>query len=147
MKKMNGRVLTTFAVGLAIVAQLWLTTISRAAGRDDGGGKALSNGVAELEAGTTVRYRVGYMKSRAGSVPRSATVVTVVNEANVPCTVSVDWRLGFSETGIGGVICTTTFANLARGQSVEFCTRAVPDGIASCNSVCSPELTFEEGTL
>lgn len=52
---------------------------------------------------------------------------------------------GISETGIGGVICTTTFANLARGQSVEFCTRAVPDGIASCNSICSPELTFEEG--
>jgi hypothetical protein len=72
-------------------------------------------------------------------------VVTVVNEANVPCTISIDWRLGFSETGIGGVICTTTVSNLARGQSVEFCTRSLPDGIATCNAVCSPELVYEEG--
>ena len=95
MKRIDGHIFTIFTAILAIIPQFWLTTISRAAGRDDGGGKALSNGVAELEAGTTVRYRVGYMKPRAGSVPRSATVVTVVNEANVPCTISVDWRLGF----------------------------------------------------
>jgi len=145
MKKIDNLILIVFATSLAILSQSLPTKVARAAGRDDGGGTAVANGGAELEIGTAVRYRVGYMKSRAGSAPRSATVVTVVNEANVSCTISVDWRLGFSETGPGGVICTTTFANLARGQSVEFCTRAVPEGIATCNSVCSPELTFEEG--
>ncbi len=98
-----------------------------------------------LAPGTVARFRVGYMHSETGSVPRSATVVTIVNEATVPCTVSVDWRKGFSATGIGGVICTTTVTNLQRGQSAELCSRPVPSAVAVCNATCAPPLTFDEG--
>ena len=51
----------------------------------------------------------------------------------------------FSATGAGGVICTTTFANLQRGQSADLCSRALPGAVTSCNAVCSPELIFDEG--
>ena len=98
-----------------------------------------------LAPGTVVRYRVGYIHSETGSTPRSATVITITNEATTPCTVSVDWRKRFSPTGPGGVICTTTFTSLARGQSADLCSRSLPGEVTVCNAVCAPELTFDEG--
>ncbi len=101
---------------------------------------------AELAPGTVGRFRLGYMNSQTGVSPRSATVVTVTNTgASTDCTVSIDWRRGFSPTGPGGTICTTTFANLQRGQSADFCTRPLPGSVTSCNATCSPALTFDEG--
>jgi hypothetical protein len=99
----------------------------------------------QLAPGTVARFRVGYMNSQTSGTPRSATVITVVNESTTPCTISVDWRKGFSATGIGGVICTTTFVNLERGQSAEFCSRDVPSNVSVCNSTCAPALTLDEG--
>lgn len=119
------------------------TVDARAESRDGSQGPAVTS--PQLAPGAISRYRIPYIHSEIGSVPRSATVVTVVNEAPVPCTVSVDWRKGFSATGPGGVICTTTFANLQRGQSADLCSRPLPGEITSCNAVCSPALTFDEG--
>jgi hypothetical protein len=115
----------------------------RAADRDDGSIEQPNIG-SELAPGTTARFRVGWMKSRVSS-PRSATVVSVTNEGTGSCTVSVDWRKGFSVTGPGGVVCTTTFAGLERGQTADLCSRSVPSEVETCTTVCSPELTFDQG--
>lgn len=131
------------AVTIAALLSLALVTDARAENRDGSQGPAVTS--PQLAPGAISRYRIPYIHSETGSVPRSATVVTVVNEAAVPCTVSVDWRKGFSATGPGGVICTTTFANLQRGQSADLCSRPLPGEITSCNAVCSPALIFDEG--
>lgn len=128
---------------LTVLLPVSTATTVHAQGAD--GSSGVESSGAELAPGTSARYRVGYINSQIGGTPRSATIVTVVNEATVPCTISVDWRKGFSATGIGGVICTTTFAGLARGQSAEFCSRSVPGTVSVCNSTCAPELTFDEG--
>lgn len=131
------------AVTIAALLSLALVVDARAENRDGIQGPAVTS--PQLAPGAISRYRIPYIHSETGSVPRSATVVTVVNEAAVPCTVSVDWRKGFSATGPGGVICTTTFANLQRGQSADLCSRPLPGEITSCNAVCSPALIFDEG--
>jgi hypothetical protein len=137
--------------GLVIVAALAaffgsFGSTSSTARADNADGSVAASGVGpQLAPGTIARFRVGYMNSQTGSTPRSATVITVVNEATTPCTISVDWRKGFSATGIGGVICTTTFVDLRRGQSAEFCSRSVPSAVSLCNSTCSPALTLDEG--
>lgn len=129
----------------AIVALLPMTFTSAAHAESPDGASSPAVRAPELAPGAISRYRVGYINSQTGAVPRSATVVTIANEGSVACTVSVDWRRGFSATGPGGVICTTTFANLQRGQSADLCSRALPDAVTSCNAVCTPGLTFDEG--
>jgi len=90
------------------------------------------------------RYLVSYLKSRA-DVPRSATVVTVINQSinqsKESCGVRVSWFAGFEpETPA----CTSTEI-LSPGVSHDFCSRDLLNNITTCNSICSPELTFIEG--
>lgn len=136
---------TPWIAAAAIAVLLPFSTASYVHAESSDGSTGVEGSASELAPGTSARFRVGYILSDTSSTPRSATVVTVVNEATVPCTISVDWRKGFSATGIGGVICTTTFVGLARGQSAEFCSRSLPGQVSTCNSTCAPGLTFDEG--
>lgn len=86
------------------------------------------------------RYLVTFMKSRTTDPIRTATVVSVTNQADYPCQVSVDWFLGFSPTPV----CTTTFS-VEAGFQTDFCSRKLPEPLTTCNATCDPELTFDEG--
>jgi hypothetical protein len=93
--------------------------------------------------GGVERYLVTYMKSRTTDAIRSATVVTVTNtNATSPtCVVRIEWFQGFVPNT---PVCTTT-ATIEPGVTHDFCSRDVPDAITTCNSVCAPQLTFDEG--
>jgi len=93
-----------------------------------------------VPAGSTARYVVTYMNSQTTANFRSATVVSVNNQASVACSVTVEYFKGFSTTAS----CTST-ATLAAGVTHDFCSRAIPGGATTCNSTCSPGLVFDEG--
>lgn len=97
--------------------------------------------VRNLPAGTAARYRVTYFKSNTSTTAlRTATIVTVTNQTVTKnCLVAVEWKVGGTFT-----TCTTSLT-LAPGAVADFCSRSIPSGITSCNSTCSPELTFDEG--
>jgi hypothetical protein len=89
----------------------------------------------------TSLYLVTFMKSRTADPIRSATVVSVTNQVGGrTCQVSVDWFRGFESTPA----CTTSFS-LGAGFQTDFCSRAIPDALTSCNATCTPDLTFHEG--
>ena len=93
-----------------------------------------------VPAGSTSRYAVTYMNSQTTSGFRSATVVSVSNQARVACSVTVEYFRGF-ETAAA---CTTT-ATISPGFTHDFCSRAIPGGATTCNSTCAAALTFHEG--
>lgn len=86
------------------------------------------------------RYLVTYLKSRTDA-PRSATVVTVTNQADRSCEVKIDWFTAF----IPETPTCSTIAVLDAGLSHDFCSRDLLTNITTCNSVCDPELAFIEG--
>jgi hypothetical protein len=86
------------------------------------------------------RYLVTFIKSRTTDPIRTATVVSVTNQTNYTCHVSINWFRGFDPNPV----CTTTF-DLDAGFQTDFCSRQIPDPITSCNATCAPELTFHEG--
>jgi len=89
------------------------------------------------------RYLVTFMRSVTTAFRiRSATVVTVTNQASRPNLVSVSYFLGFTDnTSPVGV---TSFV-IPPDFTVDFATRNLPDALTATNSVPNPELTFDEG--
>jgi hypothetical protein len=88
------------------------------------------------------RYLVTYMKSETGGRTRSATVVTVTNQSDKTNLVSVSYFKGFSNnTSPVGV---TSFS-IPPDFTVDFSSRNLPGELTVCNSVCNPELVFDEG--
>jgi hypothetical protein len=109
---------------------------------DDGGWK--ESGILSLSPFSSIplpRYLVTFMKSRTTDPIRTATAVSVTNQVSGhTCGVSVDWFRGLDSTPS----CPTTFS-LEAGFQTDFCSRAIPDALTTCNSTCAPELTFHEG--
>ena len=88
------------------------------------------------------RYLVTYMNSQTGGAIRSATVVTVTNQSDRPNLVTVSYFKGFSDnTSPVGV---TSFS-IPPDFTVDFGSRDLPGELTTINSVCNPELTFDEG--
>ena len=90
--------------------------------------------------GSTPRYLVGYMNSQTTPNFRSATAVSVTNQSPVSCSVTVEFFRGFSSTAN----CSAS-AVIAPGLSRSFCSRSMPSGTTTCDTLCSPQLTFNEG--
>jgi len=91
---------------------------------------------------STPRYLVTYMNSQTGGRIRSATVVTVTNQSDKINRVFVSYFKGFSDnTSPVGV---TAFA-IPPEFTVDFASRNLPTEITVCNSICNPELVFDEG--
>lgn len=90
----------------------------------------------------TPRYLVTYMNSQTGGRIRSATVVTVTNQSNLINRVFVSYFKGFTDnsTPVG----VTAFA-IPPDFTVDFSSRNLPTEITTCNSICNPELVFDEG--
>jgi hypothetical protein len=115
---------------------------SALAQRPDGSESATSKGFSVNHAVQVAnRYLVTYMSSDTSSPNRSATVVTVTNQSNKSCDVKVTWFKGFTPDT---PVCTTT-TKVASGVTHDFCSRSLPQDITACNSICDPELTFDEG--
>lgn len=88
------------------------------------------------------RYLVTYMNSQTGGPIRSATVVSVTNQSDKANLVSVSYFKGFTDnTSPVGV---TSFA-IPPDFTVDFSSRDLPGELTVCNSVCNPELVFDEG--
>ena len=88
------------------------------------------------------RYLVTYMNSQIGGRIRSATVVSVTNQSDKINRVFVSYFKGFSDnTSPVGV---TAFA-IPPDFTVDFSSRNLPGELTVCNSVCNPELVFDEG--
>ncbi|MGI8685723.1 MAG: hypothetical protein ACR2MO_11675 [Acidimicrobiales bacterium] len=88
------------------------------------------------------RYLVTYMNSQTGGRIRSATVVSVTNQADKPIRVVVTWFKGFSDNS--SPVGTTSFA-IPADFTVDFSSRNLPGELTVCNAVCNPELVFDEG--
>ena len=88
------------------------------------------------------RYLVTYMNSQTGGPIRSATVVSVTNQSDKINRVFVSYFKGFTDnTSPVGV---TAFA-IPPDFTVDFGSRNLPGELTVVNSVCSPELVFDEG--
>lgn len=88
------------------------------------------------------RYLVTYMNSQTGGRIRSATVVSVTNQSDKTNLVTVSYFKGFSNnTSPVGV---TSFS-IPPDFTVDFSSRNLPGELTVCNSVCNPELVFDEG--
>ena len=100
----------------------------------------------ELDARTAIpstpRYLVTYMNSQTGGRIRSATVVTVTNQSDKINRVFVSYFKGFSDNS--SPVGATAFA-IPPDFTVDFASRNLPAEITTCNSVCNPELVFDEG--
>jgi len=88
------------------------------------------------------RYLVTYMNSQTAARIRSATIVTVTNQSSRPNLVTVSWFKGFTNnTSPVGV----TTLSIPPDYTVDFGSRNLPSELTVVNSVCSPELVFDEG--
>ena len=88
------------------------------------------------------RYVVTYMNSQTGGRIRSATVVSVTNQAKNTNRVFVSYFKGF--TGNTSPVSVCSFA-IPPNYTVDFCTRNLPVAITVCTCVSNPELVFDEG--
>ncbi len=88
------------------------------------------------------RYLVTFMRSDTSARTRSATVVTVTNQARQANFVTVTWFKGFasnsSPSGESTMIIPPDF-------SVDFGSRDLPGDLTNVNSIPVPELIFDEG--
>lgn len=91
---------------------------------------------------TTPRYLVTYMNSQTGSRVRSATAVSVTNQTNTTCRVTVSYFKGL--TNDSSPVCSSQFSIPSR-FTIDYCSRNLPTSVTTCNSTCNPELTFDEG--
>jgi len=88
------------------------------------------------------RYLVTYMNSQTGGRIRSATVVSITNQSDKNNLVSVSYFKGFSDnTSPVGV---TSFS-IPPDFTVDFGSRNLPGELTGLNSVCNPQLVFDEG--
>ena len=145
-----GKGLLVFLITLTLMSAGIDAPAAHAADNDDGSpASAAGEAALSIDAAASVidvsklvpLYRVTFMKSRTTDPIRTATVVSVTNQAPQPCDVAVEWFRGFDPTPV----CTTTMS-LDVGFQTDFCSRAIPDPLTSCNSTCTPNLTFHEGT-
>ena len=88
------------------------------------------------------RYLITYMNSQTGGRIRSATVVTVTNQSDRPNLVSVAYFKGFSANT--SPVGATSFL-IPPDFTVDFSSRNLPGELTVCNSICNPELVFDEG--
>ena len=88
------------------------------------------------------RYLVTYMNSQIGGRIRSATVVSVTNQSDKINRVFVSYFKGFSDNA--SPVGVTAFA-IPPDFTVDFSSRNLPGELTVCNSVCNPELVFDEG--
>jgi hypothetical protein len=88
------------------------------------------------------RYLVTYMNSQTGGRIRSATVVSVTNQSERPCLVTVSYFKGFSNNT--SPVGSSSFV-IPPDYTVDFASRSLPGEITVTNSVPNPELTFDEG--
>jgi hypothetical protein len=90
----------------------------------------------------TPRYVVTYMNSQKGGRTQSATIVTVTNQSPRPNVVTVLWFKGFSSNNspVG-----LTVMSIPPDFTVDFASRNIPSELTAVNSVCNPELVFDEG--
>lgn len=88
------------------------------------------------------RYLVTYMNSQARGRLRSATIVSVTNQSDRINRVFVSYFKGFSDNA--SPVGVTAFA-IPPDYTVDFASRDLPGEITVCNSVCNPELVFDEG--
>jgi hypothetical protein len=82
------------------------------------------------------------MTSETGGSIRSATVVSVTNQSDRTNLVSVSYFKGFSDNL--SPVGVTSFS-IPPDFTVDFSSRNLPGELTVCNSVCSPELVFDEG--
>ena len=90
----------------------------------------------------TPRYVVTYMNSQKGGRIQSATIVTVTNQSPRPNVVTVLWFKGL--TSNNSPVGMTVMA-IPPDFSVDFASRNIPSELTVVNSVCNPELVFDEG--
>jgi hypothetical protein len=91
---------------------------------------------------TVPRYLVTYMNSQTRGRIRSATVVSVTNQSDKINRVFVSYFKGFTDNT--NPVCVCAYA-IPPDFTVDFCSRNLPGEITTCNCVCAPELTFDEG--
>lgn len=88
------------------------------------------------------RYLVTYMNSQTGGRHRSATVVSVTNQADKPNEVTVTWFKGFTDDA--SPVGSSTFI-IPPDFTVDFGSRSLPGELTVVNSTPNPQLTFDEG--
>ena len=86
------------------------------------------------------RYLVTYVGSIT-KAPRSASAISLVNDAGVDCGVRVDFFTGF---GPGAPVCSLTSV-IPNGFAYDFCSRNLPVNVTTCNVTCPTPLIFFEG--
>jgi hypothetical protein len=114
----------------ALIAML--VPLHASAGQDDGTPVNVTAGIV-LPPATFPVYLVPYM--RAGD--SAATVVSITNLGDTPCTTSVDWK-----TGVGGVACSTFLTHAGGspvGDTLDHCTN--PNAVG-CNATCAQPAPF-----
>ena len=132
--------LWVFLVTLALISVGMSTPAARAADNDDGSPAVDASDPIDVSKLVPL-YRVTFIKSRTTDPIRTATVVSVTNQAPQPCDIAVQWFRGFDPNPA----CTAT-TTLGVGFQTDFCSRAIPDPLTSCNVTCTPDLTFHEGS-
>lgn len=110
-----------------------------AMGPDGSTGGLSASGARAAEAGIK-RYLVTYASSIT-KVPRTASAITLVNDAGADCAVTVDFFTGFAPTTPA---CSLT-AVIPGGFAYDFCTRDLPVNITTCNATCAAPLIYFEG--
>jgi len=88
------------------------------------------------------RYLVTYMNSQTSGRVRSATIVSVTNQSVQTNLVTVTWFKGFSDNS--SPVGVTSFS-IPPDYTVDFGSRDIPGELTAVNSVCNPELVFDEG--
>ena len=96
-----------------------------AMGPDGSTGRASASSAAAAEPGIK-RYLVAYASSIT-KAPRTASAITLVNDAGADCAVTVDFYTGFGPTLSA---CSLT-AVIPGGFAYDFCTRDLPVNIKS----------------
>ena len=90
------------------------------------------------------RYLVTYMNSQTRGQIRSATVVSVTNQSNATNQVLVSYFKGLTDNTSPVCVCAYS---IPRGFTIDFSSRNLPIEITCCNSICSPELNYDEGRV
>jgi hypothetical protein len=88
------------------------------------------------------RFLVTYMISVTRFRVRSATVVSVTNQSQRPNFVSIAWYKGLTDDT--APVGQTSFT-IPPDFTIDFGSRRLPVAMTAINSVCNPELVFDEG--
>jgi hypothetical protein len=123
------------AAAVVAIGGLPSGALAQGADADD---EAFERSAPQLPVGTVPRYRATYFKSNtASSTLRTASIVSATNQSGITCLIAVDWRTGGTATSLSQSL------SVGPRAQVDFCTRAIPSGITTCNATGA--LTFNEG--